>query len=78
MIYALIHRVRFRIDYAAAKDVKLLGYVYPCLDFTGGSKVPEANDGGSMDLSNMKFQVCFLKTSGLEREESTLPLADFE
>ena len=27
--------IQSMIDYAASKDVKLMGYVYPCLDFTG-------------------------------------------
>jgi hypothetical protein len=30
------------IDYAASKNVKLMGYVYPCLDFVSGSGVPSA------------------------------------
>eukprot|EP01045_Picozoa_sp_COSAG04_P049817 COSAG04_NODE_19835_length_407_cov_0.668831_1_plen_118_part_10 len=54
--------IQSMIDYAASKDVKLMGYVYPCLDFTGGSKVPEANLGGSMDLSNAKFQKWMTQT----------------
>jgi hypothetical protein len=40
------------IDYAASKNVKLMGYVYPCLDFVSGSGVPSALLRGGMDLSN--------------------------
>ena len=32
--------IQTMIDYAQSKQIKLMGYVYPCLDFVGGSKVP--------------------------------------
>ena len=48
--------IQSMIDYATSKNVKLMGYVYPCLDFVGGSGVPAALKGGSMDLSNRAFQ----------------------
>lgn len=38
------------VKYADGKGVKLMGYVYPCLNFVGGSNVPAALFGGSMDL----------------------------
>lgn len=34
--------IQSMIDYAGSKGVKLMGYVYPCLDFVGGSGVPAA------------------------------------
>jgi hypothetical protein len=54
--------IQSMIDYASAKNVKLMGYVYPCLDFVGGSGVPAALKGGSMDLSNRPFQKWMTQT----------------
>jgi hypothetical protein len=48
--------IQSMIDYAAAKGVKLMGYVYPCLNFVGGSGATAALKGGSMDLSNPQFK----------------------
>ena len=48
--------IQSMLDYAASRSVKLMGYVYPCLNFVGGSGVPAALKGGSMDLSNLDFQ----------------------
>lgn len=63
--------IQTMIDYAQSKQVKLMGYVYPCLNFVGGSKVPAALVDGSMDLSNREYQtwltntlLAFLEMSG--------------
>ena len=63
--------IQTMINYADGKGVKLMGYVYPCLDFVGGSKVPAALLSGGMDLSNREYQtwliatmLAFLKMSG--------------
>ena len=50
------------VKYAAAKGVKLMGYVYPCLNFAAGSGVPAALFGGSMDLSNREYQQWLIAT----------------
>ena len=50
------------IDYADKKGIKLMGYVYPCLNFVGGSKIPQALLGGSMDLSNRDYQQWLIET----------------
>lgn len=54
--------IQTMIDYAGSKGVKLMGYVYPCLDFVGGSGVEAALKGGSMDLSNRAFQKWMTQT----------------
>lgn len=54
--------IQTMIDYAQSKQVKLMAYVYPCLDFVGGSKVPAALMGGSMDLSNREYQLWLTNT----------------
>jgi hypothetical protein len=44
--------IQLMIDYAATKNVKLMGYVYPCLDFVGGSGVMNTLPAPEYSVSN--------------------------
>eukprot|EP01052_Picozoa_sp_SAG31_P024048 SAG31_NODE_2021_length_6647_cov_2.271839_2_plen_305_part_00 len=54
--------IKTMVEYAAGKGVKLMGYVYPCLNFVGGSGVPSALMHGAMDLSNVLYQKWLTQT----------------